>query len=376
MPSALAETLQAVRRVDVLLGGAPVGTLARSARGTTVFSYTSAWLAGGFSVSPFSLPLREGLFETTSDMPDGLFGVFRDSLPDDWGRLLQDRKLAELGVQAGALTSLARLTLVGSNGLGALEYQPSHPLDTKQDISRDWDLLSAQCKAIMDGDATEWLDGIYARGSSSGGARPKVMVEIEGEPWIVKFPANADGPDAGWEEYELARRARACGIVVPPAKLIPSSTCKGYFASKRFDRRAGKDGTYRKIHMASAAALLEVSPFDVLDYRDLMRLTFQLTHDANDCERLFRIMCFNVAFGNCDDHARNFSYLYEGGAWHLSPAYDLTRDAGFLGEHATLVNGKGDGILATDLLAVGAVGGVSARKARAIVRQTAEVAGA
>jgi serine/threonine-protein kinase HipA len=125
----------------------------------------------------------------------------------------------------------------------------------------------------------------------------------------------------------------------------------------------------RKVHMASAAALLEASPFDTLDYRDLMQLTLQLTCNMADCEQLFRVMCFNVAAGNCDDHARNFSYLFTDGAWQLSPAYDLTQDEGFLGEHATLVNGKGSDISEADLLAVGAVGGVTARKGREINQQ-------
>lgn len=375
MPNGLAERLLAIRHVDVMLDGLRVGTLARSMRGTAAFEYASEWLAKGYSISPYSLPLREGLFETTPDMPDGLFAIFRDSLPDDWGRLLQDRRLAELGVRYGSLTSLARLSLVGSRGLGALEYEPSQSIGSRGDIDGDWDLLSRQCQDLLDGKESEALDSIYARGSSSGGARPKVMVDLEGEPWIIKFPASVDGPDAGVEEYRLMQAARACGIRVSESRLIPSRVCGGYFATKRFDRTIGSDGAVRKTHMASAAALFEVSPFDVLDYRDLMQLTLQLTHDVSDCEQLYRLMCFNVAVGNRDDHARNFSYLCEGGVWRLSPAYDLTRDGGFLGEHATLVNGKGEGITERDLLAVGAAGGISARKGRQIARQVEEVLG-
>ena len=104
-----------------------------------------------------------------------------------------------------------------------------------------------------------------------------------------------------------------------------------------------------------------------------MQLTLELTGSVADCEQLFRVMCFNVAVGNCDDHARNFSYLCENGVWRLSPAYDLTQDEGFLGEHATLVNGKGADITGEDLLAVGAAGGVSARKGREIYSQIIEV---
>ena len=123
--------------------------------------------------------------------------------------------------------------------------------------------------------------------------------------------------------------------------------------------------------MASAAALLEVSPFDVVDYRDLMRLTAALTGSVRDTEQLYRVMCFNVLIGNCDDHTRNFSYLYDEGQGTLcfSPAYDLTRDNGFLGEHSTLVNGRAADIGVSDLVFVGTEGGVSAHACRTIARE-------
>ena len=375
MPSSLAEHLLAIQQVDVLCDDMRVGTLARSAHGATTFEYAPEWLDRGFSISPSSLPLREGSFETKPEMQDDLFGAFHDSVPDDWGRLLQDRRLAELGVSFGTLTGLARLALVGSRGLGALEYVPSQPIGAHGDVDRDWDLISQQCQDILDGEESEALDSIYAWGSTTGGARPKVMVDLEGEPWIIKFPSSIDGPDVGAEEYRLMQAARACGIKVSETRLIPSRVCGGYFATKRFDRTTGGDGAMRKIHMASAAALFELSPIDVLDYRDLMLMTLDLTGDASDCEQLFRVMCFNVAVGNLDDHARNFSYLHEGGAWRLSPAYDLTRDEGCLGGHATLVNGKGKDITRDDLLVVGAAGEISASRCRELLRQVEEVLG-
>ncbi len=369
MPSSVAERLRSLNHVEVMLEGARVGTLARMRNGSTAFEYAADWLTSGFSISPFSLPLRPGLFESPTDAQDNLFGVFRDSLPDDWGRMLQDRKLAQLGLRPGSLSSLARLSLVGTSGLGAFEYAPSQVLDVEGDVTSDWDVLSSQCRALLAEEGTEALDAIYVRGSSSGGARPKVMVDLQGEPWIVKFPANTDGPEAGACEYQLAQVAKSCGIEMAEVQLVPSLVCSGYFATRRFDRVRDASGTIRKVHMASAAALLEASPFDVLDYRDLMQLTLQLTGNMADCEQLYRVMCLNVAAGNCDDHARNFSYLCTNGTWRLSPAYDLTQDEGFLGEHATLVNGKGSGITEADLLAVGAVGGVTARKGREINRQ-------
>ena len=77
-------------------------------------------------------------------------------------------------------------------------------------------------------------------------------------------------------------------------------------------------------------------------------------------------MCFNVFIGNRDDHAKNFSFLYNetAGKWSLSPAYDLTQNPGTYGERATTVNGKGKGIELADLLAVGMKAGLKQSWAR------------
>lgn len=256
MPGETAERLAKLGYVDVLMEGVRVGTLARTRSGAMAFEYAQEWLASGFSISPFSLPLHQSLFDAPPDAPDRLFGIFRDSLPDDWGRFLQDRRLAELGVRPGSLSILARLSLVGATGLGALEYAPAQVVHANSDISSDWDMLSRQCQRLLAEEGTEALDAIYACGSSSGGARPKVMVDLDGEPWIVKFPAIADGPRAGVQEYRLAQMARACGIAMPEVRLIPSHVCGGYFATKRFDRQRDAFGALHKVHIASAAALL------------------------------------------------------------------------------------------------------------------------
>jgi serine/threonine-protein kinase HipA len=128
--------------------------------------------------------------------------------------------------------------------------------------------------------------------------------------------------------------------------------------------------------MVSAAGLLETSHrIPNLDYDLLMRLTMRLTHDIEQVERLYRLMCFNVYAGNKDDHSKNFSFLYreDREAWVLSPAYDLTPSEGMNGEHATMVNGKGKSITLSDLVAVGERNGLSAKQAAAIAKQVRDV---
>ncbi len=70
----------------VFAGDVQVGTLAMYDRYRVAFEYTDEWIANGFSISPFSLPLEKKVFVPSIDLPfEGLFGVFWDSLPDGWG---------------------------------------------------------------------------------------------------------------------------------------------------------------------------------------------------------------------------------------------------------------------------------------------------
>lgn len=370
-----ADPLARVSDLEVRIDGELVGHLVQpSRRSPVVFEYAASWLADGYSISPFSLPLEPGVSEAPVRAAGALHGVFEDSLPDDWGRLLVNRMLDRIGADLATVTPLARLAIVGSTGMGALEYSPAVELQALSS-GLGFDELFEQARKLLETDATVALDDLYRQGGSSGGARPKVMVEIEDDPWLVKFPASSDGLDSGVEEYRYAQAASRCGIVMPDTRLVPSELCGGYFAARRFDRVKAPDGTWRKVHMASAAALLEADPFDdAVDYRDLMRLSSALTRDARDAEQLFLVMCFNVFAGNCDDHIRNFSFLCDrAGKWRLSPAYDLTPNPGFFGEHSVLVNGKGSGISDADLVDVGQVGGVSTRRAKELIAHVRSV---
>lgn len=114
----------ALAQVRVSYSGCPVGTITLTPDGCQAFAYADEWLASGFSISPLSLPLERRLFVARPDPLDGVFGVFADSMPDGWGRLLVDRQLAAHGIDPGTVDSLTRLSIVGTQGMGALEYEP------------------------------------------------------------------------------------------------------------------------------------------------------------------------------------------------------------------------------------------------------------
>ena len=305
----------------------------------------------------------------TKDYFYGLFGVFADSLPDAWGRLLLNRLLKSHGQDSGNLTVLERLAVVGSSGMGALTYYPEKDLPEQGGMD-DLDELAAQCEKILKTEYSEKLDELYRLGGTSGGARPKILTEINGEDWIIKFPAHVDGIDSGKMEYDYSCCAKACGIVMSETRLFPSKKCKGYFGTKRFDRAAGENGMQR-LHMLTAAALLELDfKQPSLDYHSLMKLTKILTRDnQEDIENMFRRMSFNVFAHNRDDHSKNFTYLYneEKDCWRLSPAYDLTYSNTYYGEHTTTVDGNGRNPGKKELLAVGVAAGMKKNTCMGII---------
>lgn len=363
-----------VNRLNVFYHGRKVGTMALWKGMLAAFQYDKDWLADGFPVSPFSLPLEAKVFIPRSDPFDGLFGVFADSLPDGWGRLLVDRLMLKNHRNPYELGNLDRLSIVGKSGMGALCYEPGIPLEQKQRVS-DLDELAPKCREILNSDTVENLDELFRLGGSSGGARPKILTKIKGEDWIIKFPSPADREDIGRQEYEYSVCARECGIEMTETRLFPSARCSGYFGTKRYDRRKLSDGTVERVHMLSVAAILETSHrIPNLDYEILMKLTLELTRSYEEIEKMFRLMCFNVFAHNRDDHSKNFTFLYkeEEDHWTLSPAYDLTYSNSLGGEHATTVHGNGRNPGIEDILEVAKTVGIDRKKARHTALQIQE----
>lgn len=340
-----------------------VGTLAKTPERVVAFEYDLDWLNNGFSISPFNLPLIKKVFIPKYEPFDGLFGVFNDSLPDGWGRLLVDRLFLKNKINPTEIDNLNRLAVVQESGMGALTYKPEHRFQTENDVS-NLDILAQECSKILESQNSDNLDELFQLGGSSGGARPKILTSIDNEDWIIKFPSSTDPKNISEKEYQYSLCAKDCGINMTETKLFPSRICSGYFGIKRFDRKNGK-----KVHMVSVSGLLETSHrLPNLDYNLLMKLTLELTRNYEDIEQLFRLMCFNVFAHNRDDHSKNFSYLYDDNKkeWHLSPAYDLTYSSSFNGEHATTINGEGKNPSLDDVLAVAKNIGLNEKSAKEI----------
>ena len=362
-----------IKQLSVFYHERKVGTLALYQNRLAAFEYTNDWIADGFSISPFSLPLEKKVFIPKIDPFDGLFGVFSDSLPDGWGRLLVDRLMLKNHLNPHEMGCLDRLAIVGNSGMGALTYEPEISLEN-QNSDMNLDEIAEECNRLLKTEFSERLDELFCMGGSSGGARPKILTTIDSEEWIIKFPSSYDSQEIGKQEYDYALCAKQCGIDMTEIRLFPSEKCNGYFGTKRFDR-IHHNGNPKRIHMISASALLETSHrIPNLDYDILMKLTLQLTKDIFECEKLFKLMCFNVFAHNRDDHSKNFSYLYleDERRWVLSPAYDLTYSNSLGGEHATTVHGNGTNPGISDILEVAKEIGINQKEAKRTAMQIQE----
>jgi serine/threonine-protein kinase HipA len=339
-----------------------VGRLALKDR-MVLFEYDAGFLGSKLELSPIKLPLVPGVVVGKPELFDGLMGVFDDSLPDGWGKLLIDRRAAELGVSGGALTPLDRLTLVGARSMGALTYVPEVELEDPT-IVRLSD-LAKETETVLRGAGGAGLERLIAVGGSPKGARPKVLIQIapNGDvhfgartiqpgftAWLVKFRGPGDEVQSASLEHAYFLMAKAAGITVPRTQLLgKTKQNRGYFAIERFDR----DGMVR-IHTHTLGGLLHLPHgYPALDYADLLKATRRLTRNEAAVAEMFRRACFNVFSHNRDDHSRNFAFLMdERGDWKPSPAYDLTFAPGPGGQHTMLVAGEGRSPTAEHLLAL------------------------
>ena len=313
-------------------------------RGKEVFSfeYDENWLKNGPSqlLDP-NLQLYSGLHYLNED-PEN-FGMFLDSSPDRWGRILMSRREAamarnEYRTEQKLFETDYLLGVYDGHRMGALMFklEEDGPFlnDNREMASPPWTSireleqisLRLEEEDIIDDPAyLKWLEMLVAPGASLGGARPKAsIVDNDGRLWIAKFPSRNDQGDiGGWEivTYELAI---AAGINMAESKAQKFSSDNYTFLTKRFDRTDNNE----RIHFASAITMLSYK--DGQDHTDgasyLEIVEFIMSNGANvdqDLEELWRRIVFSICVTNTDDHLRNHGFILTDGGWLISPAYDI-----------------------------------------------------
>jgi serine/threonine-protein kinase HipA len=339
------KTIQVFADWEEMESPLPMGLLTvTNVKGREVFSfeYFETWLASRHAqtIDP-DLQLYTGpqyLRENKSN-----FGVFLDSSPDRWGKLLMRRREAAIAKREGRparnlLESDYLLGVYDGHRMGALRFKleggDAFLDDNKELASPPWtsirelehaSLQLEQDNASENPNYLQWLRMLVSPGSSLGGARPKASVlDPQNQLWIAKFPSGNDDIDIGaWEMVAHTLAAKA-GIRVAEAKAQRFSSKYHTYLSKRFDRtEQGK-----RVHFASAMTMLGYNDGndhqDGISYLEIVEflIRYGATPDA-DMEQLWRRIVFNIAIANCDDHLRNHGFLLTPSGWILSPAYDM-----------------------------------------------------
>ncbi len=294
------------------------------------FVYGRSYLANpdAVEIDPVELKLSDRTYEAVR--LNGVFGALRDAGPDYWGR-----RIIEKHAGIAKLSELDYLLESPDDRAGALGFgeklSPPAPL-RKFNQTIDLARLQQTAEALVrdeipsDPNALQIQD-LLLLGTSMGGARPKAVIQDQGQLWIAKFAR----PDDRWNcervEHAMLVLAQQCGITTATSR-IETVAGKDVLLVKRFDRQENEDG-YTRARMISSLTVLRaddsVSNRDRWSYillAEEMRRIVQET--KRDMHELFRRIVFNALISNLDDHPRNHALIAPDRHWKLSPAYDLT----------------------------------------------------
>ena len=311
-----------------------VGVLRLVAAGKGVsLRYDRQWLDSGFALSE-DLPLGDIEYLPPARLETSMqraVGAVDDARPDRWGE-----KVIRFVDKPKRLSLMEYLYYAGDDRFGALGVstaadaylpRPGGPLPRLQDVQ----LLSEAAAKIEAAEALTKMEAkiIAGGGSPFGGAKPKALIDINGEQWVIKF-FNNEPIDTPLVEHATMTLAKCAGITVAQTQVVSLQGVHA-IAIKRFDRERG-----RRIHSISAGTAIRAATAPgqepEMGYPELARILRRAgvaSDDANlhDARELFRRMVFNILVDNTDDHEKNHSLLvvnpHANGRLRLAPAYDV-----------------------------------------------------
>lgn len=345
-----------------------VGELSLAMSGRAVaLAYTSPWLESGFEMSE-DLPLRPGLFVPL--VKDRAAGAVDDARPDRWGE-----RVIRKFERSPRLSILEFLLFAGDDRYGALGVSlsaevyapwPSAPLPGLSSLP---ELAEVVRKVLADEPVPEIERRLLRPGLSLGGARPKALIEIDGEPWIVKF-SEGEAEDSGLIEHACMTLGEGCGINVARTVALPVGGAHAV-AVRRFDRVGPT-----RLHVQSANVALQAAG-EELGYPNLAQLMRRLAPGAKIAEQqeqLFRRMVFNILMDNTDDHEKNHALLRgSDGHYLLAPAFDVLPAASGLGQQAMLVGNAGAAATLDNAFSQARAFGLRPKEARQVVKEVTGV---
>jgi len=302
---------------------------------TVGFRYTANYLAQpqAFAIDPLQLPLSPKEF--TLNCRQAAPAFIDDYLPDAWGKKVLTRLAMQQYQQrlnANCISEMLGFSQQIHSRIGALCFtEPGqvphfetgialHDLQqaeqTAQNIDQqDFSNLDVNVMGLM---------YLANSGSGVGSAQPKALVHDQGIPYLAKFNRSSDPYNNARVELACLLMARGAGINIGQGKIITDINQRDVLLLERFDTA----GDARR-HLITANGLLkqpntQQDPGHSFRYDDLYKLLQR--HSCNieeDLQQLLRLMLFNRAINNTDDHERNFSFIHTKQGYQLAPAYDL-----------------------------------------------------
>jgi serine/threonine-protein kinase HipA len=347
--------------------------LVRALRGVSL-RYAPAWRGAGFALSE-DLPLTDGEYLPVS--PEAAAGAVDDARPDRWGE-----RVIRFIDRPSRLSLMEYLYFAGDERFGALgvstspeQYLPRRfgPLPKWTEVPKIDELV----KKVLAGEPVAERDRrLIAPGVTLGGARPKALLELDGQAWVLKFAEHGDVVDSPLVEHATMTLAAQAHIQVAQTRPIPLA--RGHaLAVKRFDRASGPGGV-RRHHALSALVALKAAGSE-LGYPELAQLLRRRGVAAGlqgraQMAELFRRMVFNILMDNTDDHEKNHVLLMtDRGELELSPAFDVLPSGHGLGFQQLRVGVDGTDATLANALSEHAQFGLNRRDAEAQVRQVVAV---
>jgi serine/threonine-protein kinase HipA len=344
-----------------------VGTLSLALNGQGVaLRYDPRWLRHGYALSE-DLPLLDDLFVPTGRQEAA--GAVDDARPDRWGE-----RVIRRFERSPRISLLEFLLFAGPDRYGALgvsrrldvyEPWPASPIPVLGDLPAMQDVIR---KIVANEPVTEIERRLLRPGVSLGGARPKSLIAIDGEPWLVKFGEGED-EDTPLIEHAAMTLAARCGIDVAETRALPVGE-RHAVAVRRFDRTGGG----ARVHAISAHVALRAvgETFGYPQLAQQLRRLCRAEDIARQQIQLFRRMVFNILVDNTDDHEKNHALLRQAdGHWTLSPAFDVVPSLSGLGYQAMAVGRDGTVSTLDNALSSARSFGLGPGAARAIVREIA-----
>lgn len=303
------------------------------------FRYTEEYRSHqcAFALDPVQLPLTDN--EINLYCAGGMPGILDDYLPDDWGR----RVLAQLAFyrdchkinQHSAIEILAQLS---NSRIGALQWLPYGETPSYEIGCEIKQLLAAESTAQLIDQADSFSENfdemsllyLANAGTGIGGARPKALIHDNNKTYLAKFNRlNSDNYNNAKVELACLQMAKAAGLNVLNGVVRHGINTRDVLLLDRFDIIINDQKPISRRHLITINALLKMSENQrdrggVFRYDDIVNIVrnYSISIEA-DLTQLLRLMFFNHAVNNTDDHERNFSLINDGNGYQLAPGYDL-----------------------------------------------------